>query len=443
MTDLQAVAPAFPHRVQPGDDLAALIAEAIGDVAWPDGSHGLRDGDVVVVTSKVVSKAEGRIIPAESRDEAIAQQATRIVASRATPRGLTQIVQTEHGLVMAAAGVDASNVDAGHVVLLPVDPDASARDLAQRLRTATACRVAVVVTDTMGRPWRLGVTDTAIGSAGITVLDDHTGRIDSFGRTLEMTVVAIADEVAAAADLVKGKTSDRPVAVVRGLGSHVTDDLATGSRAVVRPIDEDLFPLGTREAMLAAPGHRRTVRAFRDEPVPQAVLHEAIAAAITAPAPHHSTPWRFLLLEQGPRRDALLAAMAERWRADLASDGADDAAIDRRLARGRLLHDAPMVVLPFIDLSSAHAYPDARRTAAERDMFLVAGGAAVENLMISLAANGAGSAWIGSTMFCPETVREQLGLDDTLVPLGAIAVGRPVTEPSARALRDVDAFLLA
>lgn len=442
MTDLQAVAPDFAHRVQPGDDLSALIAEAVVGVAWPDGSRGLRDGDIVVVTSKVVSKAEGRVIPAESRDAAIAAQATRIVASRTTPRGVTHIVQTEHGLVMAAAGVDASNVDAGHVVLLPVDPDASARELAARLRTATGSRVAVVVTDTMGRPWRLGVTDTAIGSAGITVLDDHTGRVDSFGRTLEMTVVAVADEVAAAADLVKGKTSDRPVAVVRGLAAHVTEDLSTGSRAVVRPIEEDLFPLGTREAMLAAPANRRTVRAFRDEPVPESVLRDAIAAALTAPAPHHSTPWRFLVLELGPRRDALLAAMAQRWRADLATDGIDDDELDRRLARGRLLHTAPVIVLPFIDLACAHAYPDVRRTAAERDMFMVAGGAAVENLMISLAANGAGSAWIGSTLFCPETVREQLELGHTLTPLGAVAVGFPAAAAAPREPRDLEPFLL-
>ena len=441
-TILEIAAPAFAPRVQPGDDLASQVHAAIEGLRWADGSSGLADGDVVVVTSKVVSKAEGRIIAATSREAAIDAESVRIVASRTTPRGVTRIVETSHGLVMAAAGVDASNVEEGRVVLLPADPDASARALAIALRARTGARVAVVVTDTMGRPWRMGVTDVAIGSAGLTVLDDHTGRVDSFGRTLEMTVVAIADEIAAAADLVKSKLGDRPVAVVRGMGPWVTDDLESGCRAVIRPIEEDLFRLGTREAMLEAPAHRRTVRAFLDEPVDPALLRSALQAAITAPAPHGTTPWRFVVLEPGAARERLLAAMAERWRTDLQGDGLESDAIEARLARGRLLHAAPVVVLPFVDLSAAHAYPDARRSAAEREMFLVSGGAAVQNLMISLAASGAGSAWIGSTMFCPDVVQETLRLDEHLAPLGAIAVGMPAHPRRPREPRDVEGFLL-
>lgn len=440
---LEIAAPAFARRVQPGDDLAALVDEAVATIRWADGTSGVADGDVVVVTSKIVSKAEGRLVAADDRDEAITAETVRVVASRTTPRGVTRIVETRHGLVMAAAGVDASNVEAGHVVLLPADPDASARALALGLRERTGATVAVVVTDTMGRPWRLGVTDVAIGSAGLRALDDHTGRVDSFGRTLEMTVVAIADEIAAAADLVKTKTGDRPVAVVRGMHAWVTEALDDGCRAVIRPIDEDLFRLGAREAMLEAPANRRTVRAFSDAPVDPSAVRAALQAAITAPAPHGTTPWRFLLLEQGPARTALLTAMADRWRADLAADGLTDEAVEARVARGRLLHTAPLVVLPFVDLVDAHHYADARRTAAERDMFLVAGGAAVENLMISLAANGIGTAWIGSTMFCADVVQRELGLDERLAPLGAVAVGMPAAPPRPRVERDAEAFLLA
>ena len=184
--------PGIPE-ISPGDDLAALIARA----ALAEKGPGLRHGDIVVVTSKVVSKAEGRVVSA-SREDAIAAETVRVVARR----GETTIAQTRHGLVLAAAGVDASNTPPGTVVLLPEDPDESARRLRKALRARLGVTVGVLVTDTMGRPWRAGQTDTAIGAAGVLPLRDHRGEQDAFGNTLEVTVSAVADEVAAATDLV-------------------------------------------------------------------------------------------------------------------------------------------------------------------------------------------------------------------------------------------------
>ena len=185
-----------------------------------------------MVTSKIVSKAEGRVIRAD-REQAIDAEAVRVVARR----GPTRIVETRHGLVLAAAGVDSSNTAPGTVVLLPEDPDGSARRLRKALSERRGVSVGVVITDTMGRPWRTGQTDAAIGVAGLAPLRDYRGQPDTFGSLLEVTVAAVADEIAAAADLVKGKTAQVPAAIVRGLAELVTGSDGPGAAALIRPAD--------------------------------------------------------------------------------------------------------------------------------------------------------------------------------------------------------------
>lgn len=227
-------------EVKAGDDLAQLIRDAVG--------ADLEDGDILAVTSKIVSKAEGRQVPAADREQAITDQTVRVVATREHPRGITRIVENPQGLIMAAAGVDASNAPDGVVLLLPEHPDASARGIAIGLREATGKQVAVILTDTLGRPWREGQTDAAIGAAGLHVVSDLRGTTDASGHLLEATIAAVADEIAAAADLVKGKATGMPVAVIRGLGHLVGDLDLPGARALIRPADQDMFRLGSEEA---------------------------------------------------------------------------------------------------------------------------------------------------------------------------------------------------
>jgi coenzyme F420-0:L-glutamate ligase/coenzyme F420-1:gamma-L-glutamate ligase len=228
-------------EIREGDDLAALIAERAE----------LRDGDVLVVAQKAVSKAEGRVVrlaDVEPSDEArslagsedprrlevILREATRLVRTRPP----LVIAETRHGFVCASAGVDSSNApEAGTVVLLPEDPDASAARLRDRLRDRTGADVGVIVSDSFGRPWRQGTTDVAIGAAGIVTLLDLRGRRDCVGYELHATAIAVADEIAGAAELVMGKTRCIPGAVVRGL-----DVAGDGTaRALVMPADRDLF----------------------------------------------------------------------------------------------------------------------------------------------------------------------------------------------------------
>jgi coenzyme F420-0:L-glutamate ligase/coenzyme F420-1:gamma-L-glutamate ligase len=248
----------------PGDDLAAAIADT---APW------LADGDVVVVTSKVVSKVEGRVVrvpPGVDREklrlQLVEEEAVRVVARR----GPLAIVQTRQGWVVAAAGIDASNVGQDALVLLPEDGDASARALRSRLRELLGVEVGVVVSDTFGRTWREGLTDVAVGAAGIPALIDHRGAVDGFGNRLETTRTAVVDELASAADLVKGKLGGVPVAVVRGLTAK-PPTVDTGTRPLVRLPADDLFPYGARDLVGSrAPGA---------DLVPRAGELDAVAAA--------------------------------------------------------------------------------------------------------------------------------------------------------------------
>ena len=234
---LEIFAPGGIGEVTTGADLAALAAPFV------------RDGDVLVVTSKVVSKAEGQVV-AVDREQAIRDETVRVVARR----GPTSIVETRLGIVMAAAGVDGSNVEAGKVVLLPGDPDASARNIREDLASRAAVNVAVLISDTVGRAWRHGQTDLAIGVAGIVPLDSFEGRTDSYGNELEVTAPAVADEIAGVAEVATGKLGGRPFTVVRGLADRVlpTGEHGPGARVLVRETGTDMFGLGSREAVVAA-----------------------------------------------------------------------------------------------------------------------------------------------------------------------------------------------
>ncbi|MFO7779767.1 MAG: coenzyme F420-0:L-glutamate ligase [Nitriliruptoraceae bacterium] len=425
------------HRFQPGDDLAALLLDALAEQALT-----LRDGDVVCIASKVVSLAEGAVValppgePRRARRDLARHHAAAVVAE--APWVL--ITRTTQGYVAANGGIDASNVGERSALLLPEDPDASAAALRAAVLAATGRRIGVVVTDTFGRPWRRGQTEVALGVAGLPALRDERGGVDLDGRALEVTEAALADEVAAAADLVRRKDSGTPFVLLRGLD---TTGVPEGTGAdLLRPLEEDLFAVGGPTAAEQAIARRRTVRRFDPAlEVPAHVLAAAIAAAATAPAPHGTRPWRFLRLTDTTRQH-LLDAMAARWRADLLADGTTEEVIDRRLARSdAVLRSAPVLLLPGVHLDHAHTYPDTRRQRAERDLFVLSGGAALQNLQIVLAAHGVGAAWISSTTFCADTVRSVLALPADWEPLGMLAIGVPAVPPPQRGPVPTDGLL--
>ncbi len=221
-------------EVSAGDDVATLIADALS-------ASGLEllDGDIVVVTHKIVSKAEGRVVelPDDGPDAhryLVDQEATAIIRRR----GNLVIARTKHGFICANAGVDRSNAGPGKAILLPEDPDRSANRVRIRLGRQFNADIAVVITDTFGRPWRRGLVDVAIGVAGMAPITDLRGETDHYGKVLEVTEIATADEIAAAADLVMGKATQIPAAIVRGVAWRPGDE---GVRALIRPAEEDLF----------------------------------------------------------------------------------------------------------------------------------------------------------------------------------------------------------
>ncbi len=306
-------APDGVPEIRPGDDLAALVLEGLGRAAIR-----LEDGDIVMVTSKVVSKAEGRLRPGD-RAEALAAETARLVAIR----GRTSIVRTHHGLTLAAAGIDASNVEPGWVVLLPEDPDASAARLRTALAQRTGRNVAVVVTDTAGRAWRTGQTDIAIGAAGLLVSESFEGRRDAHGNPLSVTEPAVADELAGAAELAQGKLGGRPFALVRGRADLVLGrgDDGPGAAALVRAEGEDLFGYGAREAVVAAA--RASDPAPFGAPVDAFELVAALRRATDEPVSVESPS--SVLVERGPHDLLAAVAFVHGWVADRQRSGLDSA----------------------------------------------------------------------------------------------------------------------
>ncbi len=267
-------------RIVPGDDLAGIIRAA---APW------LQDGDVLVVTSKIVSKAEGQLVEVPesepereaAREQILADQTARLVARR----GQTAIVATHHGFVMAAAGIDNSNVDPSQLVLLPKDPDASARALRAALAERYGLTVAVIISDTMGRPWRNGLTDVALGAAGIAPILDHRGEVDPYGNELYLTQMAIIDELSAAAELVKGKCDGVPVAVVRGYLGEASAEDGPGAASLIRDSASDLFSLGTAEARAAGLADAATLvdaPTFAPGAPDRATLERVVGSALLA-----------------------------------------------------------------------------------------------------------------------------------------------------------------
>lgn len=354
-------------EIQPGDDLAGVLLPGLRAAA-------VTEGDIVVVTSKIVSKAEGRLVPGTDRADAVARETVRVVARRDD----MVIAETRHGFVCANAGVDASNLAEGVLALLPEDPDGSAALLRAALASALGVtRLGVVITDTFGRAWRTGLVNVAIGCAGLPAVVDLRGRTDHLGQVLDATVVAYADEIAAASGLVMGKDARVPVAVVRGLAPPDAPDGPASD--LIRPADEDLFRESPLEAL-------RAVRSGADlDPgeVPGSMLEEAVATAIALDTPLPNG-LRFTVVTSSGGRRALAAVLSA----------------------------APRGAAAWIVISAA-------RGALPTDL-----GAVAERLRLALQAQGLGASRVAVMGDAEDAVRELAGCEPRVTIVGAVVCGR-------------------
>jgi coenzyme F420-0:L-glutamate ligase/coenzyme F420-1:gamma-L-glutamate ligase len=389
-------------EVRPGDDLARLLLEAVRRAGL-----ALADGDVLAVTSKVVAKAEGRLVPLPDdpagRERVLAETVAAETARVVARRGRLVIAETRHGLVGANALVDASNAGGDRLVLLPADPDASAARLRADLAALDGHDVAVVVTDTLGRPWRLGQADVAVGLAGMGALDDWRGRADGDGRPLAVTEVAVADEVAAAADLVKGKASRVPAALLRGVRRPAG---AGRARDLVRSPADDLFrSAGTAEDLLAFLEGPPSPAGWGAGPADPAAVERAVAAARAVPLPQGHR------LEVAAVPDAARAACLAALSPTPAQPGAPtEAALPARTRS--LLTSAPTL------LACCLVVPGADDPGGE-----LAAGGALRTLVLGLHALGVVAVFEAAGAEARPALAGALGLDPNRRPLGLLGAG--------------------
>jgi coenzyme F420-0:L-glutamate ligase/coenzyme F420-1:gamma-L-glutamate ligase len=420
--------------VKPGDDLAEIILTALAA-----SGEKLRDGDVLTIAQKIVSKAQSRLVRLDTvtpspeaerlarevnKDarlvELILRESTELVRYRRD----VLVVAHRLGLVMANAGIDQSNVEHGApddtALLLPEDPDATCAALRETLRTRTGASVGVIINDSHGRAFRNGTVGVAIGASGVPTLADLRGAPDLFGRNLHSTEVAIADEISSAASLLMGQAGEgRPIVLARGLATARGDGAAVD---LVRPKAIDLFRPASLDDTLK---RRRSIRRYTAAPIDDAVITRLVEAGITAPSAHNRQPWRFVLLKDAAKT-RLAQAMAGRLREDRKRDGARAADIEHDATRSiARITGAPAAILVCLTMEDMDAYPDEQRAAAEHRMAVQSTAMAIQNILLAAHAEGLGASIMCAPLFCVDTVRDVLSLPATWEPQALITLGHP------------------
>lgn len=423
--------------VQPGDDLAAIILASLSA-----SNETLRDGDVLVIAQKIVSKAQNRLV--QLRDVSPSPQAERLACEVNKDARLVELILREStevvryrrdvlivahrlGLVMANAGIDQSNVDQGLedgvALLLPEDPDRTCDELRTALRVATGAKVGIIINDSHGRAFRNGTVGVAIGASGVTALTDLRGVPDLYHRRLQSTEVGLADEIASAASLLMGQADEgRPIVLARGIMTAQGQGCAA---ELVRPKKIDLFRIAA-DGIAELIGNRRSIRRYADKPLSDGIIEQLLEAAISAPSAHNRQPWRFAVVKTGSAKERLAKAMGERLREDRSRDGDAAEVIEADVARSiARITGAPVVISVCLTMEDMDSYPNGRRAGAEHLMAVQSSAMAMQNILLMANAAGLGASVMCAPLFCPETVRAALALPGYWEPQALITLGYP------------------
>jgi coenzyme F420-0:L-glutamate ligase/coenzyme F420-1:gamma-L-glutamate ligase len=438
--------------VKPGDDLVEIILNALAISA-----ETLQNGDVLVITQKIVSKAQNRFVRLDAVEpSAEAERVARIVNkdSRLVElilRESTDIVRHRRdvlivahklGLVMANAGIDQSNIqhdssDDTTALLLPEDPDATCAQIRAALRERTGADAAVIISDSHGRPFRSGTVGVAIGASGLSTLVDLRGASDLFGRQLKSTDVASADEIASAASLLMGQANEgRPLVLARGLLHTPGEGTAAG---LVRSKSTDLFRASPAADALDLIAGRRSIRRYTPEPVSDEIIEKILNAAANAPSAHNRQPWRFAVIKEASIKQRLARSMGDRLRHDRAQDGDSPETIEADVIRSEArIVGAPIAILVALTIDDMDSYPDSRRAAAEYQMAVQSTAMAMQNLTLAAHALGLGASIMCAPLFCPDEVRDALTLPASWNPQALVTLGYPANTGTTRPRRPLD-----
>lgn len=439
--------------IKPGDDLPIIILEAL-----KKNGLSLESRDILVISQTIVSKSNGLIM--NLRNIKPSERAIEIY-NRITPKAKEKgipikrpeliqiildeskevikaehvlIVETKHGFVCANAGVDKSNVEGeDNVTLLPENSDEDAEKIRKTFKKLTKKDVAVIVSDSFGRPFREGAVGTAIGVSGINSLLDFRGKKDLFGYTLQSKIVGHVDSLASAAQLVSGESNEGiPVVLIRGYKFKLTENASI--KTILRKKDNELFiETNKKEKFYEILKNRRSYKLeFDSKLLDTKIIEECVDVSRWAPSAHNGQFWRYMIIEKGKFREDLINKINEKWKGDLTNDGKTQAYIKDKIATTRRkFMEAPYLILTCLDTANLEQYSDSERSQNEYIMGVQSVSASITYLLLAFEINQLAACWYCAPLFAKDIVKSVLHLPDSFVPMAFISVGHSLNTPSA------------